>query len=359
MANRKNAEQIKQDILSKLKEGPSSIKKLSEEVESTWATINTYLDELKNEGQVRELLSGSNLRIFVRTDYPVFYGLPLDIEKRNNCIFLLSKIIEFWKEKNDNEIPSKTTIQKIAVEIANRNPQFNLPIVRFHYGRVLPVIVEPTNISQIVNEYVLKKPSNYKEFEKEIKLEIGIDKGHTNIAWIERKKQYEKHKDMKIFQIKETLSYKFYKQNLSEDILNLFYDLFMEIPTKDRYSRIFRKYQDFISSVNFIFSTKEFQESNEDKKSRYISEIFDSFNSIWQELTTEFFFEDIEPSLINEEEKTPELVKESKISSCSSETDEKLNNLMEYKRSLHYLSKKLNGDEKQIMEILLEGANEE
>ena len=357
MANRKNAEQIQEEILSHLKEGPKSIKKLSESVESTWATINTYLEELKNKGKVRELLSGGNLRIFVRTDYPVFYGLPLDKEKRNDCIYLLYKIIEIWKEKYKEEIPSKTTIQKIAVEIAKRNPQFNLPIVRFHYGKVLPIIVEPANISEIVKEYVLEIPFNYKEFEKEIKIEI--ERGYTNIAWIERTKQYKTHKDMKIFELKETISYKFYKNNLPKDSLNAFYNLFMEIPTKDRYSKIFRKYQDFISSINFIFSTKEYQESDDKNKSEYVSEIFDSFNSIWKELTTEFFFEDIEPFLINEEEKTPELVKESKINSCSSETDEKLNNLMEYKKSLHYLSKKLDADENKIMEILLEGANEE
>jgi len=358
MTNRKNAEQIKEDILFKLKDGPSSIKKLSESVESTWATINTYLEELKSKGKVRELLSGGNLRVFVRTDYPVFYGLPLDKEKRNNCVYLISKIIEIWKEKHNDEIPSKTTIQKIAVEIAERNPQFNLPIVRFHYGKVLPIIIEPANISEVVKEYVLEIPKNYEEFEKEIKIEIK-DGGHINIAWVERTKQYKNHKDMKIFELKEIISYKFYKNNLPEDILNAFYDLFMEIPTKDQYSKIFRKYQEFISSINFIFSTKEYQESNDKDKSEYISEIFDSFNSIWKELTTEFFFEDIEPFLINEEEKTPELVKESKINFCSSETDEKLNNLMEYKKSLHYLSKKLDDDESKIMEILLEGANEE
>ena len=67
MVNRKNAEQIQEDILSHLKEGPKSIKKLSELTKSTWATINTHLNNLKEEVQ-------SYINSYFTTDPPSCTG---------------------------------------------------------------------------------------------------------------------------------------------------------------------------------------------------------------------------------------------------------------------------------------------
>ena len=228
MVNRRNAEQIQEDILSHLKEGPKSIKKLSELTESTWATINTHLNNLKEENKVREILSVNNMRVFIRSDYPVFYGLPLDKEKRNLSLYLLAKIIDSWKNTHDGEIPNKTTVQKIAVEIAKNEPSLNLPVVRFHYGKVLPVSIEPQNANQILIDYNVSEPKNSDDILKKINHEIK-NGNHTNIAWKEKKKQYEKHKDMKIYLLKDKIEYASHnKDDFKAETEKIIYDFFLD-----------------------------------------------------------------------------------------------------------------------------------
>ena len=355
MVNRKNAEQIQEEILSYLKEGPKSIKKLSELTESTWATINTHLDNLKKESKVREILSINNLRVFIRTDYPVFYGLPLDKEKRNLSLYLLAKIIDSWKETYNGEIPNKTTVQKIAVEIAKKEPSLNLPVVRFHYGKVLPVSIEPQNASQMLMNYNVSEPKNSNDIIKKINHEIK-NGNHTNIAWKEKKEQYEKHEDMRIYLLKDKIEYASYnKDNFKADTEKIIYDLFLEIPSTQRYSYYLQRYHDFISTFKLIINSNEFEK----EKKQYIKEIIEVFNSIWQSLTTQFFFEDFGSQTDKELEEIQENIEKNTYEIDTFQIDDKITNLLSYKNYLTIKKKELNENEKKIMNILLEGANEE
>ena len=355
MVNRKNAEQIQEEILSHLKEGPKSIKKLSEFTDSTWATINTHLDNLKKENKVREILTINNLRVFIRTDYPVFYGLPLDKEKRNLCLYLLSKIIDSWKEIYSGEIPNKTTVQKIAVEIAKNEPSLNLPVVRFHYGKVLPVSIEPQNASQMLIDYNVSEPKNSKDILKKINHEIK-NGNHTNIAWKEKKQQYKKHKDMKIYLLKDGIEYaSCNKDNFKADTEKIIYDFFLEIPSTERYSYYLRKYHDFISAFKLIINSNEFEK----ERKQYVQEIIEVFNSIWQSLTTQFFFEDFGSQADKELEEIQENIEKNTFEMDIFQIDDKITNLLSYKNYLTIKKKELNENEKKIMGILLEGANEE
>jgi len=355
MVNRKNAEQIQEEILSHLKEGPRSIKKLSELTESTWATINTHLENLKRENKVREILSVNNMRVFIRADYPVFYGLPLEKEKRNLSLYLLAKIIEVWKENHNGEIPNKTTVQKIAVEIAKKEPSLNLPIVRFHYGKVLPVSIDPQNAGQMLTEYNVSEPKNAGEILKKVANEIK-NGNHTNIAWKEKKKQYEEHKDMKIYLLKDKIEYaSCNKENFKVETEKVIYDFFLEIPSTQRYSYYLQKYHDFISAYKLIINSNEFEK---DKK-QYLQEIIEVFNSLWQSLTTQFFFEDFGSQTDKELEEIQENIEKNAFEIDIFQIDDKINNLQSYKNYLTIKKKDLNENEKKIMGILLEGANEE
>lgn len=355
MVNRKNAGQIQEDILSHLKDGPKSIKKLSELTESTWATINTHLDNLKQENKVREILSVNNMRVFIRADYPVFYGLPLDKEKRNLSLYLLAKIIDSWKEIHDGQIPNKTTVQKIAVEIAKRKPSLNLPVVRFHYGKVLPVSIEPQNASQMLINYNVSEPKNSNEIIKRINYEIK-NGNHTNIAWKEKKQQYEKHEDMRIYLLKDKVEYASQdKDNFKADTEKIIYDLFLEIPSTQRYSYYLQKYHDFISAFKFIINSSEFEK----EKKQYLQEVMEVFNSIWQSLTTQFFFEDFGSQTDKELEEIQENIEKNTFEMDIFQIDDKITNLLSYKNYLHVKKKELTENEKKIMNILLEGANEE
>src|SRR3989344_3707618 len=157
---RKAAEQIKEEILSHLKKGPISTKKLSDLLQSNWSTTNNYLEELSKEGKVREIYSRENLKVYVRSDYPVFYGLPLDEKKLNDSLFLLSTVIKLWQKKKKTVI-NKTTMQKIAVNVIKEN-SLDIPIIRFHYGKVLATYLEPERSQEVINLYKVKEPSDSK-----------------------------------------------------------------------------------------------------------------------------------------------------------------------------------------------------
>lgn len=353
---RKTPQQIEEKILSLLKKGPLSTKKLSDLLKSNWSTINSYLEELKQDGKVREIYSRENLKVYVRSDYPVFYGLPLEDKKFNDSLFLLSRIIEKWQEEK-KEIINKTTMQKIAVNVIKNN-SFDIPVIRFHYGKVLTTFLEPERYRETVTIYEVEKPSISDKIIKAIEYEIK-NGGHSNIAWKEKKKQYEEYPDMKIFCLSDKILHSISKSEMDpKNILDLFYDLFLEIPTGGRYSYLFKQYHEFIEAVSFIFNSKGFNSSNEDKKN-CVKEILDTFNSLWQALTTEFFFEDIEPIINGEFKEIVQFIKDSKVKTYYFEIEEKLNNLLEYKKSLGQIKGKIGEDEKKIIEILLEGVNEE
>lgn len=359
MANkqtRKTSGEIKTEILHYLKKGPLSTKRLSELLNSNWSTINNYLEELKHNRDVREIYSRENLRVYVRCDYPVFYGLPLDEKKMNDSLFLLSKIIEKW-HKEKKQIINKTTMQKIAVNVV-KNTSLDIPIVKFHYGKVLATYLEPTNYQDVIKIYKIKEPKNSDYIEKEIEKEIK--KGnHTNIAWKEKKNQYETHSDMKIFNLSDSVHYILSNEKKSESkiLIDLFQKIFLEIPITQRYSYLFEKYHEFIGGVYFIFNSKEFD--NLEHKKNLLKEILDVFNSLWQALTTEFFFEDIEMFINEDFKEIIDFIRDSKTNSHYFDIEEKLSNLLDYKKTLNMKEIKLNETEEKMLNILLEGANEE
>ena len=353
---RKSSQEIKEKILTNLKESPLSTKQLSELLGSNWSTINNYLDELKKEGLVKEIYSRENLKVYIRSDYPVFYGIPLDKKKLNDSVFLLSEIIKKWQEKH-KEIISKTAMQKVAVEVILKN-NLDIPIVRFHYGKVLTAYLEPEKYQEIIKVYEIKEPYNSEIITKAVKKEIEQG-NHSNIAWKEKKNQYETHEDMKIFQLSDNLIYTLSKDNVKhKDIMSLVYDIFLKIPSSEDYSYLFNKYQDFIDALTFIFNSKEFNESEENKQ-HFLRDIIEVFNSLWQALNTTFFFNDIQRFICKDYQEIFYFIKDSKINPLYTEVDDKVNNLSEYKKHLTLNEIKLSALGQKIYNILLEGADEE
>jgi len=353
---RKSPEEIRDKILLKLKECPSTIEKLRKELDSNWSTINNYLEKLKEDGEVREIVLRNNLKFFVRTDYPSFYGLPLDKRVLNEGLFLLKTIIEEWRDKNKETI-NKTTMQKIAVEVVRENKQIDIPILKFHYGKTLPLYLEPENYSCVVKEYEIIEPKNKEEIVKAVREEINSGK-HHNIAWQEKRRQYENHEDMKIYLTSDNISRDILKKKIGEEkLLTYFSEILLHLPTSDNYSYIFEKYSSFLSAVNFIFNTKEFKE--EKQKENLLKEILDTFNSIWDLLTIEFYFNGFELICKEEFKELLETIRQVKIDVSLFNLEDKLNNLLDYKKSLNIEEIKLNETEEKMLNVLLEGANEE
>ncbi len=355
--DRKTAGQIEEEILSRLKEGPSSIEKLRKDLDSNWSTINNYLEKLKEEGKVREIVLRNNLKFYIKSDYPSFYGLPLNKKVLNDSLFLLKTIVDVWKAEKNGEIINKTTMQKIAVEVI-RNNNVNLPVLKFHYGKTLPVFLEPEDYSCTIQQYQITEPENKEEIIKFVKDEINSNK-HKNIAWREKRIQYENHDDMKIYEISDNVSRDIIKKEIKDGkLLKCLSEILLQIPTSNNYSYIFEKYSEFLNAVNFIFNTKEFKE-NQEQKENLIKEIFDTFNSIWDLLTIEFYFNEFRSFCKEEFRELLETIKQVKVDISFFNLEDKLNNLLDYKNSLSLEKIELTKDEEKILNIFLEGADEE
>ena len=117
---KKSREEIINSVLEFLDEKPLSIQQLSERVGSNWMTINEILEELKKEGKVKEVVATDKIKIIKRTDYPVFYGIPIKKECREQTLFIASEIVKEWRKKNNGEMPLNTTLQKVTVEIIEK-----------------------------------------------------------------------------------------------------------------------------------------------------------------------------------------------------------------------------------------------
>ncbi len=350
---RKTSQKIKDKILSQLKEGPFSIKRLSEKIGSNWSTVKEYLKELEDEGKVREMTSLDSGRYYVRSDYPTFYGLPLDSEKLKKSLYLLSKITERWNVHKKNEGPiAKTPLQKIAVDLIQKN-KLDIPVVRFHYGKVLVTRFEPEKSQEIISIYGYTDVEiSDREIDKEIR-------NRSNLAWKEKKKQYETHPDMKIFNLSDEIYYTLSKNKTSnpEKILDMFYELLLEFPVQKEYSILFSKYYDLLGAIKLISNSEEF--GDKENRRNFLKEILETFDSIWQALTTEFFFQDVKPFISKEFVDLFEFIKESKTQSYYVEVEERLNNLLDYKMSLAIKEIKLDETEEKMLNIFLEGADEE
>lgn len=355
--DRKTSEEIKDKILLKLKNGPSTIEKLRKDLDSNWSTINNYLEKLKEDRVVREIILRNNLKFFIRSDYPSFYGLPLDKRVLNDGLFLLKTIVDEWRKEKQETI-NKTTMQKIAVEVIKNNEQINLPVLKFHYGKTLPLYLEPENYSRVMQEYKIKAPKNREEIIQIVRKEINSG-DHNNIAWQEKRRQYENHEDMKIYLASDNVSRDVLKKKVDDEkLLNYFSEILLHLPTSNNYGYIFEKYSDFLNAVNFIFNTKEFKE-NQEQKENLIKEIFDTFNSIWDVLTIEFYFNEFESLCQEEFKELLENIKQVKIDVSLFNLEDKLSNLLDYKKSLNMEEIKLNETEEKMLNVLLEGANEE
>jgi len=276
MGNKKTSKEIRKVILKKLRDGPDSISEISESIGSNWLTTEQHIGELIKNHEVVEVLSSPKMKIYRRTDDPVYYSLPFSKEVRDNTIYLLSKIIELWKEKN-KEYPNKTTTQKIAVEVIEKC-NLNLPILEFHYGKVTCMNIDSN--SNLMNTYEIISPTNYKDILNCIKERIG-DKSHSGKSYDERILQY-RNKGMDFYITKEELV-KSFKGDKFQEIEKKIFDLSMNFPMKLDY--FYSKFNDFVSTSTTLLSLESEEEDNLEK-------IKETFFSLWALLTTASYFID-------------------------------------------------------------------
>ena len=343
---KKSPDEIKKGIYEFLINSPNSIKAISEEIGSNWSTVNNFLDEMKKEGIVKEVLTKDKIRIFSRSDYPVFYGLTLEREVLNDSIYLFLKIIELWKEVH-NSLPPKTTIQKIAVDVINEC-KLDLPIVDFHYGRVVPIFVEPGN--DIERIYQIKEPKHFKNIIGCIK---KIIPDHSVHSWKEKQQQYTKY-DMKLFLVKEKIAKLFSERDKNiKEIEKKLFSLFLELPIADEDSDILNLFDKFLETSVILLNSKD----NE----KYLSEISDIFVVMWDLITTHLFFTQIKKFISRDRIVEFELISSTNLSIKKLDIEAKIINLQDYSNSVDIkdIEGLLDKDSKDLMKIMFEGVEDE
>jgi DNA-binding transcriptional ArsR family regulator len=285
MVTRKTSEEIEKEILDFLFEGPKSINEVAEKISSTWPTTNSYLEKLKSEKKVNELLATDKMRIFRRTDDPIYFSLPIKKEIRMKTLFLLREIEKMWKTERKEEL-SQTALQKIAVDVI-KTYNLNLPVLQFHYGMTTCASSGFTNDSSIIS--LIKEPEDKEMLRKYIK-NIIKDKEHTGQATKEKEYQYKKYK-LPFYQARENLIKSLIvlkDKNTNEKFAKVYENLIsLSASFPLRLERFYSEFQEFISNVQLIVLSKS-------ADSQKIETIKESLNQLWGKITTYTSFLDSE-----------------------------------------------------------------
>ncbi|MEK6855944.1 MAG: winged helix-turn-helix domain-containing protein [Nanoarchaeota archaeon] len=286
MVARKTPEQIKKEILDLLFEGPKGINEIAERISSNWPTTNSYLDKLKEEGAVNEILITDKMKVYRRTDDPVYYSIPFNREIRTKTLFILREIDKAWKKERGVDL-SKTALQKLAVDVI-KHCNLNLPVLSFHYGLTTCASFDSSNQSILS---LIEEPENKEEIIICIK-EVINNKEHTGIAYKERDYQYRKYK-MPFYLAKEELTKLFLfhekdketNKEMNLKIQKALLELSLNYPLK--LERFYNDFEKFISNSQIILSTRKNEAQN-------LEIIKGTLTHLWDKLTTFTSFKDSE-----------------------------------------------------------------
>ena len=290
---RKTIGEIKSSILDFLKHGPKPEKEIAENIGSNWTTTNNVLEELKSEGLTCEVSSNSKAKYYRRCDDPVFYSLPFSKEVRENTLALLKSISQRLEKVNKKPTP-KTSIQKIAVKIIEENPEeFNLPILRFHYGQVVSLRYDD-KIEDVYDIAPLTSKQN-----GIVEKYVEKDKGNNSTYLINE--QYRKP-EMIFFKTKNELLEKFEKS--SDDLIDKIIELSAHFPIE--LESTYKLFERFESSAINLLNVKNPEENKEYKK-----ELEMIFYLLWDSITTECFFYDSENFILDKNKEMFENIRSS------------------------------------------------
>ena len=307
MKIKKTSHEIKDRILDELKNGPLTIAEISGKIKSNWLTTEKFVNELSKAGLVLEIFSSPKMKVYRRTDDLAYYGLPFSEDIRNKSASLLFTVADKWQSETKT-IPSKTIIQKIAVELIEKSDkQFkDIPILRFHYGQTLAVRYDETfkedyqilSLSEGQNSLLLSLIEKYKKMS-------------SSRAQIE---QYKKE-GMEFYYEKETnvikgfseIDFKKIENNLLK--LSIYYPIELE--------NTFELFDKFIYCSIALLNL-----SNDKEKQECLNKIKEIFYLLWDTITTNYFFYDSEKYILPEKKELFNQIKSnilnSKISNLTS-----------------------------------------
>lgn len=282
--NKKTPEQIKQDILDKLEQGPLSIQQISQEVGSNWLTISKFLEELKNERKVREIILRENARLFRLAREDTYLDIPIGKEYKKLGFYLFQKIRETWQEKT-GRVPKNTEVLKTAVEVLERTGlNKEIPTVWYLYGKIPVLKYSPESEYRIEISSVKIKNLDIKNFDGQILKAVGVFSASKRTQEI-RVRQYELYNN-KLYQLKERIISSLINSDISkEEIKNLSSSLYAYCPSKEDASEILQITQEFVSVIYKLSLIKNIEGLRKD--------ILETFIGLWRMIATYMFYDSL------------------------------------------------------------------
>ncbi len=278
MTIRKTAGQIKEEILSHLKESPLSIEQLRIKVESNWSTTNNYLQELSKEGKVKEIISADKAKIYQRVYGDTYFDLPITDEERKKFRALFYLIMKEYKQHG--RITTRTHLAKTAVYVIKypNSGLSDLPTAWYLYGMIPLMVADPSQ-----------------DYQEEIKFEHEIKIKHIIKERVKRDLprgtgQIKKEQHIEYNEVLYTLADEFLKiineqkldKEKSLDILNKF---FIACPTDNEFPEVFELTDRFISTVRKLSFFEDLQ--------KFRREISLTFDALWKFIATYKFYQSI------------------------------------------------------------------
>lgn len=278
MVIRKTAEQIKEEILSHLKEGPLSIEQLRIRIESNWSTTSNYLEELSKEGKVKEVISADKAKIYQRVFGDTYFDLPITDDERKMFRALFSLIMKKYKEVN--KTPNKTQLAKTAVKVINSSESglSELPTVWYLYGAIPLMIADPSQDYQ--EEYIFERKQKINDI-----IETFIKENHNKKTKQIEKEQHIEYND-RLYKLADDFlelaeAHPWNKEKIFE-ILNEFC---IVCPIDEEFKEVFWFTEKFISTVRKL--------SYFDNLENHRTKVLLTFDSIWKFIATYKFYQTI------------------------------------------------------------------
>ncbi len=230
---RKSPQQIKDEILSQLEFEPLSVEQLRKNIkDSNWATINKYLEELKDNGRVKEIISTGKIKIYKKVMGDTYFDLPINEKQRRKFHSLFSMIFNEYKKRG--EMPTKTHVAKCAVQVIDNKESGleDLPIVWYLYGMIPLMAVDTT--TQYLEEETLTNKTKVRNLIIEF-----IDENRKRKSNQIQKKQHKKYNE-EIYVISDNLSEILNQPEFAnKEILDLLSKFFIACPVDPEFIEVF------------------------------------------------------------------------------------------------------------------------
>lgn len=303
MGGKKTPLEIKGEIMAQLNEGPKNIAEISEAIGSNWLTTEKFINELKKEGKVKEIVSLKS-RVYASNEDPAFYHLPFPKDVRHKTLMLLSAVAEAWK-KQTGQNPSRTIVQKIAVEFiekSEKEEKVNIPVLRFHYGQTLAL--KSDNVGDNINNTVNASANGIKTRVGDFvltpeKLELinRLVKKYVRVRYAPSRAEAEQYKKqgMKFYDVKNKVTRLFsdeFGPDKRKELENEITKMLAFYPVE--FEEGFDLFDKFVYCAINLINLK-------DKKLRmgYIEKLKEAFYFLWDYVTTGLFFYDAESWMEN------------------------------------------------------------